>query len=267
MRVLNGIRMLGWAAILASLLSATGDVQAAPDRQAVLVLSWYHAAFAWTDPQVEGITSVLGESRLRPEIFLEYLDVLRLPAPYDERGFADHLARRYRAQRFDLVIATDDAAVSFLARHQPSLFAGTPVVFSDAAAFAATAVPPEIAITGVLERIDIPSTLQVAQQLRPTAAQIVVYANRADTGTGFDHARDASAHCRRTYRSASATISNSRRSSPAPLRCRRRTSSSSSPPPMTPRASDTVPRKSSHGCAPPRRRRCSTSRAIASAPA
>ncbi|MCM8610665.1 PAS domain S-box protein [Accumulibacter sp.] len=190
MRALNGIRMPGLAAILATLLIATGAVQAAPDRQAVLVLGSYHAGFAWTDAQVEGITSVLEESRLRPEIFLEHLDVLRLPAPYDERGFADHLARRYRSQRFDLIIATDDAAVSFLARHQPSLFAATPVVFSDAAAFDATALPPGMAITGVMERIDIPSTLQVARHLRPRAAQVVVYANRADTGTGFDHARD-----------------------------------------------------------------------------
>ena len=191
MRVLNGIRMLGLAVILATFLIATDDVQAAPDRQAVLVLSSYHLGFAWTDAQVEGITSVLEESRLRPEIFLEYMDVLRLPAPYDERGFADHLGRRYRSQRFDLIIATDDAAVSFLARNQPSLFAGTPVVFSDAAAFDATALPPEIAITGVIERIDIPSTLQAAQRLRPKAAQVVVYANRADSGTGLDHARDA----------------------------------------------------------------------------
>jgi PAS domain S-box-containing protein len=190
MRVLNGIRMLGWAAILATFLIATDDVQAAPDRQAVLVLSSYHLGFAWTDAQVEGITSVLEESRLRPEIFLEYMDVLRLPAPYDERGFADHLGRRYRSQRFDLIIATDDAAVSFLARNQPSLFAGTPVVFSDAAAFDATALPPEIAITGVIERIDIPSTLQAAQHLRPKAAQVVVYANRADSGTGLEHARE-----------------------------------------------------------------------------
>lgn len=190
MRVLNGIRMLGLAVILATFLIATDDVQAAPDRQAVLVLSSYHLGFTWTDAQVDGIMSVLEESRLRPEIFLEYMDVLRLPAPYDERGFADHLGRRYRSQRFDLIIATDDAAVSFLARNQPSLFAGTPVVFSDAAAFDATALPPEIAITGVIERIDIPSTLQAAQRLRPKAAQVVVYANRADSGTGLEYARE-----------------------------------------------------------------------------
>lgn len=70
MRVLNGIRMLGLAALLATFPIATDDVQAAPDRQAVLVLSSYHLGFAWTDAQVEGITSLLKESHLHPEIFL-----------------------------------------------------------------------------------------------------------------------------------------------------------------------------------------------------
>ena len=191
MRILNGIRMLGLAAIGATCLIATDSVQAAPDRQAVLVLNSYHQGFGWTDAQVEGITAVLKASHPRPEIFLEYMDVLRLPAPDDQRGFAEYLGRHYRSQHFDLIIATDDAALSFLARHQPSLFAGTPVVFSDAAAFDVQAFPPEIAITGVSERIDVPSTLQAAQRLRPRATQVVVYANRADSGSGLDHARDA----------------------------------------------------------------------------
>jgi PAS domain S-box-containing protein len=189
-RALDRVCAFGLAALLATFLAGTDDARAATDRKAVLVLNSYHWGFAWTNAQVEGITAVLKESGLHPEVFLEHMDVLRLPAPYEERGFVDYLERRYRAQRFDLVIATDDAALSFAVRHHASLFAGTPVVFSDAAAFDANRIAPGMPVTGVMERVDIPSTVQAAQRMRPRAAHIMVYANRADSGSGFDHARD-----------------------------------------------------------------------------
>jgi len=190
-RALNRIRLLGLAALLATFMAGTDDVSAASDGKAVLVLNSYHWGFAWTNAQVDGIKAVLKESHLHPEIFLEHLDILRLPAPYDDRGFADYLGRRYRSQRFDLVITTDDAALSFAVSHHASLFPGTSVVFSDAAAFDASRIAPGIPITGVMERVDIPSTVQAAQRMRPRAAQVMVYANRADSGSGLDHARDA----------------------------------------------------------------------------
>ena len=161
-----------------------------PGRPAVLVLNSYHWGFAWTDVQVAGIMAVLRGSDLEPEVFIENMDVLRQPVPYADDVLLDYLKRRFRSQRVDLVMTTDDAALAFAVRHHGELFPGTPVVFSDAAEVDVEKVSPEISLTGVKERLDARATLELARQLRPNAAQIVVFANRDDTSSGARHARD-----------------------------------------------------------------------------
>ena len=95
----------------------------------VLVLHSYHKGFQWTDRVTKGIESALEESPHRIEVYYEYMDTKRI---YDDSYFNQLAALypiKYKGQRFDVVIASDDHAFRFLLAHHHDIFFETPVVF------------------------------------------------------------------------------------------------------------------------------------------
>lgn len=190
---MTGRGLLTLAALCALLVWPVGTARgegAALDRKVVLVLNSYHWGYSWTDAQVAGIMEVLNAAPERPEIFLEHMDALRRPAGPDDHFMEDYLRRRFGALRFDLVIVTDDPALEFAVRHHAELFPAASIVFSDARNFDADAVRPDIPVTGIREHLDIAGTLEAARLLLPEARRVVVFGNRAATGSGFARAHD-----------------------------------------------------------------------------
>jgi PAS domain S-box-containing protein len=167
--------------------AATDPAPESTRAQRVLVINSYHWGFRHSDDQIDGMLSVLRTSTVRPEVYVEQMDVLRERRPFDDGAFLETIRTRLREHRFDLVVVLDDAALAFLLRYH-ALFEGTPVLFSDVGEFAPETIPPGLAITGVHERVPVEATKKLARKLRPNAKQVIIFGNDTGRLTGAEHA-------------------------------------------------------------------------------
>ncbi len=161
-------------------LSATSAQAQYPKE--ILLLNSYHQGLEWTDNVVDGVRTLLTEKRFPVVLQIEYLDTKRIDDPaYFE--LVHQLFRKKFAQRnFDVVIASDDHAFSFLRAYADDLFGDTPVVFCGVNYF----VPPMLSnhpnFTGVIEAFDVSSTLALMARLHSTLETIVVVNDLTKTG-------------------------------------------------------------------------------------
>jgi hypothetical protein len=84
----------------------------------VLVLNSYHPGYNWSDGEQAAVLRTLAEGR--PDILpsVEYLDWRRYPNPARTATLLAHLEQKYSRRPFDLVIALDDPAVTFVLEHR-----------------------------------------------------------------------------------------------------------------------------------------------------
>src|SRR6266404_5886361 len=97
-------------------------------RKNVLLLNSYRPGYAWTDGLVRSVESVLNGKPYEIEYWVEYLDAGRISGKSYLDGLKDVYQRKYSGKSIDLIIATDDEALSFLLNY-PDFLTTTPVVF------------------------------------------------------------------------------------------------------------------------------------------
>lgn len=103
----------------------------------------------------------------RLDYYTEYLDAARIPDSRFSSIFADYLARKYEGKTFDVVLALSPAVFDFLAGS--SLFPGVPVVY-----YATEPRQPRPMTTGIVARLDLKPTIDVALQVHPDLQQVFV---------------------------------------------------------------------------------------------
>ena len=106
---------------------------------------------------------------VRLDYYAEYIDAARFPDK-DFNGFADLIDRKYPDLKADLVIAVENAAIQFVARHRERLFPKTAVAFFTRDA--ATARLPNS--TGIIEPINFSRTIELVRALQPEVNQVFV---------------------------------------------------------------------------------------------
>ena len=102
------------------------------------------------------------------DVYSEYIDVPRFPEPAYQDSFREYLRLKYSGHHLDLIVAVQDVASEFVARHRDELFAGTPVVF-------AASEPPRIAnSTGVRVAVDLAGAVDFATTLQPDLQELFI---------------------------------------------------------------------------------------------
>jgi PAS domain S-box-containing protein len=89
--------------------AAPDPVLASTRAQKILVINSYHWGFRHSDDQIEGMLSALRASTVRPEVYVEQMDVLRERRPFDDAAFLETIRTRLRGHRFDLVVEDEEA--------------------------------------------------------------------------------------------------------------------------------------------------------------
>ena len=134
-------------------------------KKSVLVLNSYHKGYQWSDNIIEGIRSILGPNAQNIDLQVEDMDTHRI----SDNGYIYQLLETYRykfrAKKFDVIIATDDPAFAFLLKYHDELFPGTPIVFCGVNYFVDSMLAAQDLFTGVVEGQDIKSTLDIALKL------------------------------------------------------------------------------------------------------
>ncbi len=147
----------------------------------VLILHSYHRGLSWTDDIDQGIRSVLNTDAPHMDIRTEYMDSKHLfDAAYLEQ-LREIYAYKFRRQRFDVILCSDNNALNFLLRTRDSLFPGVPVVFCGINSFQPSLLKGHQGCTGTTEAVDIRETLDLALRLHPGTRFVVTYGDASPT--------------------------------------------------------------------------------------
>jgi PAS domain S-box-containing protein len=131
---------------------------------------------------VKGIEAVLRADSRDIDLHFEYMDTKR----YYEDQYLDDLYEMYQYKfkhmRFDVVIVSDNNALSFVNTYHKELFPGTPVVFCGINNYSDAMVNDPSLFTGTVEEIDIKSTLEIALKLHPDITKVISINDSTTTG-------------------------------------------------------------------------------------
>jgi len=104
------------------------------------------------------------------DYYSEYIDQVRFAQADYQSAFRDFLKRKYKPQRFDLVIAMGDLPLEFVDTNRDILFTESPVVF-----YSNAPMPRRVRnATGIIVRMNFAGTLSLATQLQPDVQQVFV---------------------------------------------------------------------------------------------
>jgi PAS domain S-box-containing protein len=145
---------------------------------AVLVFHSFHRGLTWTDTIAAGIDRFFETSGHPMQISHEFMDTNRVftPAYLDQLAALYHT--KYSDQKLAAIICSDDHAFNFLIKAGRDLFGRTPTVFCGVNHFEPEIINNRPEFTGVLETLDIQSTLNIALMLHPEATRLVVIGDR-----------------------------------------------------------------------------------------
>ncbi|MBN2830609.1 MAG: histidine kinase, partial [Candidatus Cloacimonetes bacterium] len=148
----------------------------------VLIVQSYHSGYKWTDEVQSGLITTLRNNNPKLRIFTEYLDSKRFSSPEELKFTADTFIRRYNSSRFDVIVAVDNYALTFLLKIRPLLFPETPLVFCGINGFQESSLGGQKGITGVNEKAGIRRNLQLIQKLHPNITNLLIINDDTITG-------------------------------------------------------------------------------------
>jgi signal transduction histidine kinase len=169
---------VGDALLFLGLIWSVSVAHAEPGPRRVLILQPYNYTFPATGVALEAIRErLLKGSPQKPEIDVEYLNLIRASDPRDEQMVVGLLRARYAQQRHDVVMVVSGDALPFMVKHRDEFAPRVPAVFIGVSreTYEAFRLPD---ITGHIVELDVnlSETLALAERLQPDARRLVIVA-------------------------------------------------------------------------------------------
>ncbi len=171
--------------ILCFILSATPSVSAVDIQQpkSILIIHSYNEGTNWTSEQNAGIISTLSNTNDNFDINVEYMDWKNYPTKSNVESFYNYLKFKYLNKKLDLVVTTDDAALSFALENRRVLFSNAPVVFSGINQEKVDELKNSyVNFTGVVEEIDPTETVNMALRINPDIRNVYLIYDNTESG-------------------------------------------------------------------------------------
>ncbi|WP_234990671.1 hybrid sensor histidine kinase/response regulator [Paucidesulfovibrio gracilis] len=146
-----------------------------------MFLNSYQNGYAWSDAILDGVREHFAQSGHIVDLQIEYMDTKRYAPTEVEEALYNYYRTKFQGDHFDAIIASDNTALLFLARHKEELFGDTPVVFCGINYFRSKMVKDRTAYTGITENPDVGSTLELARRLNPQLRNIMVISDSSVT--------------------------------------------------------------------------------------
>ena len=154
----------------------------AKEKKKVLILHSYHQTFKWTDRLNDGIYSVLNNTNINTEYFIEYMDTKRFINKEHYGNLIKTYYEKYKNTKFDLIISSDNNAFNFLKTYSASIFNLAPVVFCGVNSLQKEDVEGYLNFTGTNEKADITKNIDLIKTLHPKTNKIFVIIDTTTTG-------------------------------------------------------------------------------------
>ncbi|MFW2367999.1 MAG: ABC transporter substrate binding protein, partial [Desulforhopalus sp.] len=151
------------------------------EKKSVLYLNSYHNGYHWSDGLLDGVRSVLNNSRYRVDMQIEYMDAKKFDYDIISRNLLSLYKDKFKGKSFDIIILSDNDALNFINQHRQELFPDIPVVFCGINDLRDSEVAAGN-ITGVVEVFDFISTLETAKSLHPEKSRLVVLIDNSTAG-------------------------------------------------------------------------------------
>lgn len=148
----------------------------------VLLLSSYAPAFPTFFQQVEGIRSVLAPADVTLDV--EFMDSKRFTDEQGTTNFENYLTYKLsRLPSYDVVITSDDNALTFVMERHARLFGKTPVVFCGVNNVGlARSLSGSATYTGVIEAVSMLETVELVWRLKPHTQRLHVVSDSMPPG-------------------------------------------------------------------------------------
>ncbi len=146
--------------------AAPGTEPGAP--KSVLLAHAEDPYLPWVSELTAGIYSILeaAPSGVRPDIYVEYLDLARFPEPGHVEARAAWLREKYGHQRIDAILAVTRGALDFIRPLAHDLWPGVPIVLVENERVVRDLPPPD-GVIPVLARFEVAETIDLATALLP----------------------------------------------------------------------------------------------------
>lgn len=173
--------VLGIIIVLGLFVLCTDMVSAKEGTKRVLFISSYSYGWDTVKAQLDGMDEVLPKDYI---IDYEFMDTYRVNDTNSLRLFYENTKYHMdRTTSYDVILVGDDAALKFAYRYQSDLFQDTPIVFMGVndEDFAKKAAEDPM-ITGVVQKLDYKSTIEVAVKAIPKADTVIAIVDNSQTG-------------------------------------------------------------------------------------
>jgi len=177
---------VAFRAVIASLLllgAWCSNVYAETKR--VLVLNSYSEGYYWSDRIMDGIHSVMDEQQ-DVELFINYMDTKRISDDDYLLHLRELYQHKYRLQKIDAIISTDDNALNFLLNYRDELFPDVPIFFNGINDYHPSRIAGHKLVTGIAETYDAAGTINMMLGLHPKTKEIVIVSDETTTATLFN---------------------------------------------------------------------------------
>lgn len=154
----------------------------------MLVLNSYHPGYVWGDSVINGIREEFQAAGLAVNIRYEYMDTKHQHPEKIFPALRHLLALKYNQFQFDVLIAADNNALTFLLEHREEIFTGVPVVFCGINGYIDELLTGTSGYTGFGEYADIKATLDLALRLHPETEH-VAYVSGSSPSSLINQAR------------------------------------------------------------------------------
>jgi PAS domain S-box-containing protein len=170
-------------------LSAAAPAAASSDRRPeVLILHSYHKGLSWVDDQTAGMTEIFDQQKIDVMFHVEYMDWKFSPTQENLRLRYEQYKLRYPARKIDLILTTDDVALSFALKHRRELFSDAPIVFNGVLRDSALAITAGSRnVTGIFEKYDMENTVALIRRFDPGLSTLYLLYDTTESGrqSGF----------------------------------------------------------------------------------
>ncbi|WP_242954821.1 bifunctional diguanylate cyclase/phosphodiesterase [Clostridium massiliodielmoense] len=147
----------------------------------VLILNSYNEGFSWTRDMEKGIYDVLN-NQYDINLFHEYMDTRNI----NNKQYIDMLTnlyiKKYENKKIYLIICCDNDAFNFILNSKIKFFNNCPMVFCGINEFSDNLINNRNNCTGVVEKIDVDSTVSSIFKMQPNTKNIVVITDSSTTG-------------------------------------------------------------------------------------
>lgn len=157
----------------------------AREKKNVLYLNSYHHGYQWSDELLRGVRATLDASPFKVDLQIEYIDAKKYNYQYINSRLLTLYREKFKDERFDIVIISDNDALNFIQSYREQLIPGIPVVFSGINGIETVDLSAGN-ITGVVERYDLIQTLEVARRLHPEKNKMVFVGDQSTAGRAIE---------------------------------------------------------------------------------